>query len=109
MIKFLQHRPYLFWTLVGALVYIPFLGASHLFDWDEINFAESAREMLVSGDYLSVQINFLPFWEKPPLFIWLQALSFWLFSTFTDQAWVSMEFAARFPNALVGIAALCTV
>jgi 4-amino-4-deoxy-L-arabinose transferase-like glycosyltransferase len=109
MIKFLQHRPYLFWTLVGALVYIPFLGASHLFDWDEINFAESAREMLVSGDYLSVQINFLPFWEKPPLFIWLQALSFWLFSTFTDQAWVSMEFAARFPNALVGIATLCTV
>ncbi len=109
MIKFLQHRPYLFWTLVGALVYIPFLGASHLFDWDEINFAESAREMIVSGDYVSVQINFLPFWEKPPMFIWLQALSFLLFSTFTDQAWVSMEFAARFPNAVIGIATLCTV
>ena len=109
MIKFLQQKPYLFWTLVGALVYMPFLGASHLFDWDEINFAESAREMIVSGDYLSVQINFLPFWEKPPLFIWLQALSFLSFSTFTDQAWVSMEFAARFPNALVGIATLCTV
>lgn len=109
MIKILQHRPYLFWTLVGALVYIPFLGASHLFDWDEINFAESAREMIVSGDYVSVQINFLPFWEKPPLFIWLQALSFLLFSTFTDQAWVSMEFAARFPNAVIGIATLCTV
>ena len=109
MIKFLQHKPYLFWTLVGALVYIPFLGASHLFDWDEINFAESAREMIVSGDYVSVQINFLPFWEKPPLFIWLQALSFTLFATFTDQAWVSMEFAARFPNALIGIATLCTI
>jgi len=76
MIKFLQHRPYLFWTLVGALVYIPFLGASHLFDWDEINFAESAREMIVSGDYVSVQINFLPFWENLPCLFGCRRLVF---------------------------------
>lgn len=104
--KILQHRPYLFWVLVGCLVYMPFLGSSQLFDWDEINFAESAREMLVSGDYLTVQINFQPFWEKPPIFMWLQVLSFQLFGTFTENAWTSMEFAARFPNALVGIATL---
>ena len=104
--KILQRRPYLFWVLVGCLVYMPFLGSSQLFDWDEINFAESAREMLVSGDYLTVQINFQPFWEKPPIFIWLQVLSFQLFGTFTENAWTSMEFAARFPNALVGIATL---
>jgi 4-amino-4-deoxy-L-arabinose transferase-like glycosyltransferase len=29
---------------------VPGLGAVHLFDWDEINFAEIAREMLVTGD-----------------------------------------------------------
>ena len=104
--KILQRNPYLFWTIVGCLVYIPFLGSSQLFDWDEINFAESAREMLVTGDFLSVQINFQPFWEKPPIFIWLQVLSFQFFGTFTDNAWTSMEFAARFPNALVGIATL---
>ena len=75
----LLRKPYLFWSIIGALIYIPFLGASHLFDWDEINFAESAREMMVSGDYLSVQINFQPFWEKPPLFMWLQVLSFQFF------------------------------
>jgi 4-amino-4-deoxy-L-arabinose transferase-like glycosyltransferase len=85
---------------------MPFLGSSQLFDWDEINFSESAREMLVSGDYLTVQINFQPFWEKPPIFMWLQVLSFQLFGTFTENAWTSMEFAARFPNALVGIATL---
>ena len=105
----LLRKPYLFWALIGALVYIPFLGASHLFDWDEINFAESAREMIKTGDYLSVQINFMPFWEKPPLFIWLQALSFQFFGTFTEKAWTSMEFAARFPNALIGIATLLTL
>ncbi|MBX7181561.1 MAG: glycosyltransferase family 39 protein [Bacteroidia bacterium] len=78
-----------------ALVWlIPNLGLVHLFDWDEINFAECAREMLVSGDYLTVQIDFKPFWEKPPFFIWLQALSMKLFGV--------NEFAARFPNAIAG-------
>ena len=83
-----------------ALVWlIPNLGLVHLFDWDEINFAECAREMLVSGDYLTVQIDFKPFWEKPPFFIWLQALSMKLFGV--------NEFAARFPNALCGGFTLC--
>ena len=107
--KKLQRSPYLFWLLIGCIVYMPFLGASQLFDWDEINFAESAREMLVTGDYLTVQIDFQPFWEKPPIFMWLQVLSFKMFGIFTDRAWVSMEFAARFPNALIGIVTLLTI
>ena len=82
-------------VVLGALFFIPFLGAVHLFDWDEINFAESAREMIVTGDYLTVQINFQPFWEKPPLFIWMQVLSMKIFGI--------NEFAARFPNAICGI------
>jgi len=67
--------------IAGAalLLFVPFLGSVHLFDWDEINFAECAREMLVTGDYFSVKINFQPFWEKPPLFIWMQALSMNIF------------------------------
>jgi hypothetical protein len=83
---------------IAALLFIPFLGGEHLFDWDEINFAESAREMIVTGDYLTVQINFQPFWEKPPLFIWMQVLSMKLFGM--------NEFAARFPNAVCGIVTL---
>ena len=109
MISYVKRFPYLSWILLGGLVFLPNLGASHLFDWDEINFAESAREMLVSQDFLSVQINFLPFWEKPPLFIWLQAISFIFFGTFTEHAWTSMEFAARFPNAIVGISTLLLI
>ena len=75
--------------------FIPFLGSVHLFDWDEINFAESAREMIVTGNFSRVQIDFHPFWEKPPLFFWMQALSMKLFGI--------NEFAARFPNAVIGI------
>lgn len=82
----------------AALLFIPFIGGVHLFDWDEINFAECAREMIVSHDYLNVQINFMPFWEKPPLFIWMQVLSM--------KAFGINEFAARFPNAVIGIVSL---
>lgn len=83
---------------LGILFYIPFLGRVHLFDWDEINFAESAREMLVTGNFTRVQINFEPFWEKPPLFFWMQATAMKIFGI--------GEFAARFPNALMGIITL---
>ncbi len=92
---------YLWITLAGALLFLPGLGSVHLFDWDEINFAESAREMLVTGNYSQVQVNFQPFWEKPPLFIWMQALSMKIFGV--------NEFAARFPNAVFGILTLCVI
>ncbi len=85
-------------VLAGIIFFIPFLGSVHLFDWDEINFAESAREMIASGDYLNVQINYTPFWEKPPLFIWMQVISMKIFGI--------SEFAARFPNAVGGIITL---
>jgi 4-amino-4-deoxy-L-arabinose transferase-like glycosyltransferase len=87
--------------LVSAIVFfIPFLGSVHLFDWDEINFAESAREMIVTGNYHQVQIDFQPFIEKPPFFFWLQVLSM--------KAFGINEFAARLPNAIFGIITLCT-
>ncbi len=86
---------------LGLILFMPFLGAVHLFDWDEINFAESAREMIVTGNYSKVQINFTPFWEKPPLFIWMQVACMKLFGV--------NEFAARFPNSIFGIITLCYI
>lgn len=80
--------------IFGLLIFSPFLGSVHLFDWDEINFAEAAREMILTGDYLRVHIDYQPFWEKPPLFLWMQAFSMHIFGI--------NEFAARFPNALCG-------
>lgn len=91
-----------YYIFAGALLlFIPFLGSVHLFDWDEINFAECAREMIVTGDYNTVQIDFLPFWEKPPLFIWMQAACMNIFGV--------NEFAARLPNAIGGALTLCTL
>lgn len=87
--------------LYAAVIFIPFIGSVHLFDWDEINFAESAREMMLTGEYFRVQINYQSFWEKPPLFFWLQVLSMKMFGM--------NEFAARFPNALCGIITLAFI
>jgi 4-amino-4-deoxy-L-arabinose transferase-like glycosyltransferase len=88
-------------VVLAAILFVPFLGNVHLFDWDEINFAECAREMIATGDYLRPQIDFQPFWEKPPLFIWMQVLSMKLFGV--------NEYAARFPNAIIGILTLATI
>ncbi|MFS8897038.1 ArnT family glycosyltransferase [Synechococcus sp. R3-13] len=75
------------WLWVGQ-------GIPYLFDWDELIYASLARQMLASGDPLSLAINGEPFFEKPPLFFWLQALS---------MAVLGMnEWAARLPNAWVG-------
>ena len=88
-------------VLFGGVLFLPFLGHVHLFDWDEINFAECAREMIVSKDYLRAQIDFMPFWEKPPFFIWMQVIAMKLFGV--------GEYAARFPNAFMGIITLVTI
>ncbi len=85
-------------AILGAVFFIPFLGGVHLFDWDEVNFAEVSREMIRTGDYLRVYIDFKPFWEKPPLFFWFQAAAMKVFGV--------NEFAARFPNAICGIITL---
>lgn len=91
-------RPFL--LLLSSFFYLG-LGGWSLLDWDEINFAESAREMLASGDYGSVQINFQPFYEKPPLFMALQAGMMKILGV--------GELAARLPNALLGSIYLLTL
>lgn len=87
---------------IAALVaFAPFLGGVHLFDWDEINFAEIAREMLLSGKYLSPQLDFQAFTEKPPFFFWLQAISMHIFGI--------GEYGARFPNVIAGVLSLILI
>ncbi len=98
MIFLEKYKYQLIFFVLGAVFFIPFIGNLHLFDWDEINFAECAREMVITGDYLRMTMDYLPFNEKPPFFIWQQAISMNLFGI--------NEFAARFPNAICGVIAL---
>jgi 4-amino-4-deoxy-L-arabinose transferase-like glycosyltransferase len=98
---YLSKRPFLVYAgiiVVSMLLLLPFLGSVHLFDSDEVNYAESSREMILTGDYLNVQIDFEPFPEKPPLYFWLQSASMKVLGI--------NEFAARFPNVICGMISL---
>ena len=82
-------------TVLTALFLFIGLNMVPLFDWDELNFAECAREMVVSKNWLYTQIGYEPFWEKPPLFIWLQSLGIQLGGL---QPWVF-----KLPNVIAGV------
>jgi 4-amino-4-deoxy-L-arabinose transferase-like glycosyltransferase len=81
--------------LVAVLVVrIATLGAYPLLDPTESRYAEIARKMLESGDWLVPQVDYgVPFWGKPPLSTWLSAASMALFGV--------NEFAARLPSLLL--------
>jgi len=63
-----------------------------LTDPDEGRYAEIAREMTVSGDWLVPKLFGIPYLEKPPLLYWSTAAAFRLFGT--------SEFTARLAPAL---------
>ena len=81
--------------LSAALVFLPALGSAGIIDSSEGYYAEGAREMVESGDYITPHLNYAPWYEKPVLTYWLMAASYKVFGV--------SEFAARFPAALSGI------
>ncbi len=78
----------------ASLFYLP-LGARALWNSDEGRYAEIAREMLELKDWISPHLNYVLYFEKPPLVYWLTAASFALFG--------QNEFAARFWCATFGL------
>jgi len=78
-------------TLICLLLYAVRLGSVGFFDADEPAFAETSREMLLSGDWVTPTFNFAPRFDKPILFYWLIALAYALFGV--------GEFAARIWSA----------
>lgn len=58
--------------VLGSLFFI-LLGSRPLFVPDEGRYAEIAREMAASGDYVTPYLNQIKYFEKPVLFYWLGA------------------------------------
>lgn len=78
-----------------ALFYFFSLGHYPLFNPDEGRYNEVAREMLVSGDFITPRINGIPFLDKPIFYYWLQASAIHLFGL--------KEWALRLFPALFGV------
>jgi 4-amino-4-deoxy-L-arabinose transferase-like glycosyltransferase len=84
--------------LAWAALCLPNLGGPSLWDIDEGNNSEAAREMWRAGDWIVPTCNYQLRTDKPVLLYWLQIAAFSLFG--------ESEFAARLPSALAALAAV---
>ncbi len=98
MKNFFNKRDNLFLILFisFAIIYVMLLGAYPLLEPDETRYVTMARDMFTSGNYLTLYLNGEYFFEKPPLFFWLESLSFWFFKDIS-------EFTARFPVVILSL------
>ncbi len=94
-------RPYnhifLFWAIIAVfLIRLFTLGMYPLMDKTEARYAEIAREMVATNNWITPQLDpGVPFWGKPPLSFWLTAISFKIFGI--------NEWAARLPSLILSI------
>lgn len=75
------------------------LGSYSLKEPDEGRYAEIPREMVEQGDYIVPHLNYVRYFEKPPLLYWATAASY--------RAFGLSEWSFRFPNALAAF--LCVL
>ena len=82
-------------TILFAVLFFQGLGTTPLMDPDEGRYAEIPREMLERGDLVTPTLNYVKYFEKPPLLYWLNAAAL--------TALGRDETAVRLPSALAGL------
>ncbi len=88
-------------SLLWGIAWLAGLMRSGLGEPDEGRYAEVAREMLASGDWITPRLDGFLFFDKPPLHYWGTALAYALLGT---EPWV-----ARLWGALAGALAIGAV
>ncbi|MBO9999544.1 MAG: glycosyltransferase family 39 protein [Cyanobacteria bacterium SID2] len=81
--------------VAAVLAFVYHLGSTNLIDETEPLFAEAARQMTVTGDWITPYFNGETRFDKPPLVYWLMAIGYLTIGT--------SEWAARLPSALSAI------
>ena len=82
-------------TVLALFVYFWGLGDYGFIDPDEGRYAEIPREMIEASDYVTPRLNYVLYFEKPPLHYWLTAFAFKIFG--------ENEFAGRFFPVMAGL------
>jgi 4-amino-4-deoxy-L-arabinose transferase-like glycosyltransferase len=80
---------------ISSLLFLFKLGQGSLLDWDEAIYAEISKETVHSHHWLTLYWQHAPFFEKPPLSLWITAALFHWFGV--------NEFWARFESAAAGV------
>jgi 4-amino-4-deoxy-L-arabinose transferase-like glycosyltransferase len=93
----------LIWTIfiLFCLFWLYALGARVLVPTDEGRYAEMAREMFTTGDWITTRLNGIKYFEKPPLQTWMTALAF--------EAFGLGEWQARLWTGLSGLIGIVLV
>jgi 4-amino-4-deoxy-L-arabinose transferase-like glycosyltransferase len=84
--------PWLAVLLLFAVVYLGSAFSPALQDDADSTHAEAAREMYVTGDYVTLHVNGVRYLEKAPLMYWLIAFGYRVFGV--------NEFATRLPTVI---------
>ena len=90
-----MHRITLPLLLLAALTFFAGLGRGAITDSDEAFYAESAREMVASGDWLTPYYNYETRFQKPVLYYWLTSATYLVTG--------ASELGARLWAALAGV------
>ncbi len=89
-------NPYFLIILTAFIIRFATMGLYPIGDTTEARYSEIARKMVETGNWIMPQYeNGEPFWGKPPLSIWLQAITFKLFGY--------GEFVARLSTLIVSL------
>ena len=91
----LEGRTLLVLAVALLILWFGTLGYRKLIKSDEGRYAEIAREMAVSGDWVTPRLNGIKYFEKPPLQYWATAAAYTLFG--------QHEWTARLWDALTGL------
>ena len=103
LVNLLRQPAFRFGVLLVLSVLLLFanLHRGDLAGYDDAVYAHEGKQMLARGDWWNVWLNGQLDFDKPPLFVWLEAASFWLLGV--------NDFAAKFPAALLGLATIALV
>jgi len=82
----------------AALMLFWRLGLRSLEDWDEALYMQMCKEMVQTGNWLTLHLDGKPWYDKPPLFFWATSLLYKLFGI--------TEFTSRAVSAASGVGVL---
>jgi len=104
MFRSLKNQYYWQFIILLAFCFVTFfygMASYPILDMNEGLYAEIAREMLVTKDYIIPHLNYVPYLEKPPLLYWLLASSYQIFGI--------SPFAARLIPSLSSLATIFVI
>ena len=93
--KYIERHPYVVLSICALVLFLAANSFLAITDSAESNYALTAKEMVLSGDYITPHFDYMPYFEKPIFQYWITALSMELFGF--------KEFTGRILPALTGL------